>query len=158
MTDSVVVKITGIENVNRRLHQIADDIQRRILVASMKEAMKKMLAEAESRAPVGQNVLRRTKKRYQYSHRAGGLKRSFRLRKTRVQNPFELEVRLENMAYYALWVEYGHRLVKGRGRQKRVIGHVAPTPFMRPAFDAQSQKVIDTVASEIDRRLTRRGV
>lgn len=59
-------------------------------------------------------------------------------------------------------VEYGHRLVKGgasrvgaRGAEGpgREIGDVPAHPFLRPAFEASSQKVLDKFAEALRERL-----
>jgi hypothetical protein len=55
----------------------------------------------------------------------------------------EGKVGFGNLGYIALWVEFGHRLVRG-GRLNskkgagagKLIGFVQPHPFMRPAFEA----------------------
>ena len=63
----------------------------------------------------------------------------------------------------ALWVEYGHRLVRGgylkvlangktRGRGEEV-GAVQPHPFVRPAFEASSQRAVDAVTESIKQSL-----
>lgn len=156
---TVVMKLGGLDELNRRLDGLEADIRRRMLITGMKRSMQAMLSAAESVAPVGFNVTRRSKKNgAMYSHRGGNLKRSFKIIKPKSKDLFSLETRLINTAYYAMWVEYGHKLVKGRGKNRRVIGNVAPTPFMRPAFEIAKTKVVDALANEIAMGLFKRGV
>jgi len=61
--------------------------------------------------------------------------------------------------WYGRLVEFGHDIVVGgrkRGRNKgRVVGHVAPKPWLRPAGDAK-RKEAEAVAIEVlQRRLER---
>lgn len=52
--------------------------------------------------------------------------------------------------FIALFVEYGHRLVRG-GNQ---YGSVAPHPFMRAAFEAAAEKAVDVFIEEVRNYLT----
>lgn len=59
-------------------------------------------------------------------------------------------------------VEYGHRLVKG-GKSRvgpmgpvgpgREIGEVPEHPFLRPAFEATTQAVLDTFKDELEKQV-----
>lgn len=158
--NTVVVSMVGLDEINKRLDQLAQHIQRRLLVDAMKTSMRKMLSMAESLAPNGVNVERGNKKQggARYSHRGGHLSRSFKIVKPRSTDLFTLETRLINTAYYARWVEYGHNIVKGRGSKKRVVGWSGPRPYMRPTFEASKNQVINDLSALIGAALTRRGV
>lgn len=92
----------------------------------------------------------------------------------RVREPAEFEAFVSSVAPHAHLVEFGHRLVKvrrvgktlrkdrrsGRYRERdvivsRVVGHVPPHPFLRPAFDAQREAVVDRFGVEVGRALER---
>lgn len=56
--------------------------------------------------------------------------------------------------FYGTFVELGHALVRGRRKaEKRVIGHVPPHPYLRPALDENKEAAQAAVAEEIRRRL-----
>lgn len=150
---AITVRIQGLEEIHRRLDQLEQHIQRRMLVDILKNSLKKMMAMAESRAPLGPQV-----DLYFRQRSPGRLKRSFKIIKVRSPNPYVLEVRLLNSAYYAGWVENGHKLVKKIGGKKVVWGRAGPKPFMRPAFEACKAEVVDEVSRAIGIGLTRRGV
>lgn len=152
------VKIEGLEEIRARLNQLEPNIKRRLLVDVMKKSLENALAEAQARAPISNPTVRTTKSGAKYSTLPGILKRSFRIKKMRSSNPYALEVQLQNTAYYALWVEYGHRIVKGRKKNKRVVGSARPRPFMRPTYESQKQQIINQVAGGIKVGLARRGV
>lgn len=60
----------------------------------------------------------------------------------------------DKKGFYGLFVEMGHRLVRGRKRsEKKEIGYVPPHPFLRPALEASEEEVKKTIAAEIKRRL-----
>ncbi len=155
---SVVMKIEGLEEINRRLDQLDSAKSRRLLVDAMKLSMKSMMAAAEGMAPIGPRVERTNKKSGgRFMNLGGILKRSFKIVKPRSSNPFMLEVRIINFAYYARWVEYGHRIVNKYGPAKKRT-HTSPVPFMRPAFESQKEAAIRAVTAAIGAALTRRGV
>jgi hypothetical protein len=135
------VNITGVDEIRAHLKGIEIDIRRRILKRSMVQSLQVLQAYAENIAPVGteNRVVRKI------SH-PGYVKRSFRVRSMPTGNPFLLEAQLQNTAYTALWVEYGHRIVKGRRRKKRVVGHARPRPFMRPTFETHAGTLPDILA------------
>jgi HK97 gp10 family phage protein len=51
--------------------------------------------------------------------------------------------------WYGRLVEEGHAVV----RNKKVIGHAPPHPFLRPAFDEKVSEAQDVIAAELRRRL-----
>ncbi|HEV2463544.1 MAG TPA: HK97-gp10 family putative phage morphogenesis protein [Acidobacteriaceae bacterium] len=67
----------------------------------------------------------------------------------------------------AIWVEYGHRLVRGgysrlmkngkyRGPGKQ-IGTVPPHPFIRPAFEASAREATETAIAAIEEEVARQA-
>ncbi|HPU35053.1 MAG TPA: HK97 gp10 family phage protein [Phycisphaerae bacterium] len=56
--------------------------------------------------------------------------------------------------WYGRLLEYGHDIVRGtRKATRRVIGHVPPYPWLRPALDAKRREAQDVMAQEFRRRL-----
>lgn len=65
----------------------------------------------------------------------------------------------------ARWVEWGHRLVRGksrRGKPGKVIGDVPAHPYIRPAFDANEDlaaaEVANAVMDGVDDMVQQRGL
>lgn len=52
---------------------------------------------------------------------------------------------------YAHLVEFGHKVVRGG----KVVGHVPPKPFLRPAFDSKKEDMKKKYADEIGKALQR---
>ena len=50
---------------------------------------------------------------------------------------------------HAHLVEFGHVLVKGRGENRRVIGFVGPTPYLRPAFESRKKEALEILRKAI---------
>lgn len=155
---AVGVKITGLEDILARLDNVRVDLQKRLLVDVMKKSLEKALLEAQARAPTGPAIERTHKKSGgRFTNIPGVLKRSFRIKKMRSDNPYVLEVQLQNTAFYALWVEAGHKIVKGKKGARRVVGHSPAKPFMQPVYESQKTSIIMEVEIGIDQALKRRG-
>ena len=149
------VRIDGIPELRARLDLLEQHIRKRLLVSIMKKALMPMMASAQAKAPFGEPYVRRNKKsKASFTNIPGWLKRSFRIKKMRGGNPYEQKVQLQNTAYYAYWVEKGHRIVKN----KKVVGRAAAHPYMAPAYEAGKEQVVDIVASLLRAGLARRGV
>jgi hypothetical protein len=65
----------------------------------------------------------------------------------------------------AIWVEWGHRLIRGKSRKGssgRVIGDVPAHPYIRPAFDANEdlafEAVADSLATDINAAAKAKGL
>jgi HK97 gp10 family phage protein len=64
--------------------------------------------------------------------------------------------------FYGSFLEWGHRISEGRGDQLNPFrqaggGFVAPEPFMRPAFDGESQESVAIMSAELWRALAAKG-
>lgn len=153
---SITVKITGLEEINRRLMKLADRSSRNALVAAMRKSLVDALNDAKARAPVSHQFPRVVRG----INHPGYLKEQFDIVKMPSFTADVLEVRLVNKAYYALWVEYGHKLVVGgrAGRGGKVVGFVGPHPFMRPVYDAHKQRIIANMQGAVEAELLKRGV
>src|SRR5579885_992359 len=61
--------------------------------------------------------------------------------------------------YVANWLENGHRLLThGMKSIRRVIGFVAPRPFMRQSLEASGQKAVDVYVETMRQELQTAGV
>jgi HK97 gp10 family phage protein len=69
--------------------------------------------------------------------------------------------------HVARWVEWGHRLVRGKTRKRKnlkgkEIGDVVAHPYIRPAFDANEdlafEAIAETVATEVNKVASERGL
>ena len=57
--------------------------------------------------------------------------------------------------WYAHLLEWGHNVVVGRGpgrQERRIVGHIAPRPFLTPALEAQ-RPIIEMRAAQLRERL-----
>lgn len=151
----VTMKLDGLEDILKRLDQVRNDLEVRLLVTAMKRSLVEMLEAAKSRVNVGASV-----DLFGRPRRPGRLKNSFKLIKVRSTDKFALEVNLVNTAYTAQWVERGHRLMmKVRGKKvPRGKGYVAARPFMRPAFESKKEATINNFSREVQAALKRRGL
>ncbi len=160
------VKLEGLPELNARLDKLSKDLQKEVLVGAMRKALDKAKSEAQGRAPLAVAPPYAAKGgKYKGKDHPGYLKKAFRVQRVRQKSPFLIEVQLQNNAYYALWVEYGHRLVrggsarKGRRNQKGSYwAHILPQPFMRPTFQSQKEYMLSEVQVALQRRLKKRGV
>ena len=55
----------------------------------------------------------------------------------------------DKKAFWGLFVEFGHALVRGKGKNKAVVGHVPPHPFLRPALEENSDEIIKAIQKSI---------
>jgi HK97 gp10 family phage protein len=62
-------------------------------------------------------------------------------------------------SFWGLFVEFGHALVIGSKKKgnRKVIGHVPPHPFMRPALDENIDKVNAAIMDGINKALESGG-
>ena len=153
------IKITGLEQIRARMKDMESHIKRRMLIEAMKRVLKPTMQIAISNTPTGPRMVRKNKKRGDalFTNVPGFIKRSYRIKKIRSDNPFMLEVQLQNTAYYSNWAEKGHRIVKGRRKKARVVGMSPARNFLKKTYDAEKMAIPSRLASEIGNALLRRG-
>jgi len=163
------VELKGFKELDAELSKLALKVQRKIMSKAVREATKVVQREAKRLAPkrvkdwegvafdhpagtlrksIVVRKVRKTPKwivRYvalplpgllisRASHKAGGLdKKTSRTFTTRLSNA--------QQSYYAMWVEYGHKMRGGK--------HYSGTPFMRPAFDKNKGKILQVMRREM---------
>lgn len=132
------VRLTGQDEIVRRLNMLG-------------EAAKEVVEPA---AMAGAEVIRRAASE-KAPRDTGQLAESIIAEVKDVQ-PLKATIQVgpDKKHFYGLFVEMGHALVRGsRKATKKVIGHVPPHPFLRPALDENKQQAKAAVAEEIRRRL-----
>lgn len=143
-----LIRIEGADEVKNFLSQLDQDVQTTIMRAGLRDAGEVVKGAIQERAPI---------KKLQA---AGG-----RLPPEAIKN--DLHVRISGkfgrlMAvvefgkytfFVARWVEYGHRLVKGKSNKKvgpgKVIGQVEEHPFIRPAFESSVSAAVEAFANRV---------
>ena len=65
----------------------------------------------------------------------------------------------DKKAFWGLFVEFGHAQVVGTKKKgnRRVIGHVPPHPFLRPALDENVDKITEAIIDGINEALKKGG-
>jgi len=127
------IKFENIEEINRKFNEIGARVQTLIATRAVKKGAEPIRDAAVSKVPVGMT---------------GNLSDSIKIRTGLYDvNTFESVIAVDK--YYGHMVEYGHKVVRG----KKVVGMVPAKPFLRPAFDTQSDRALDMMGSEIKKLL-----
>lgn len=133
----VKVSVEGQRQIVRRLNVITDEVARTHLEAATLEGAEVIRKAIEDKAPKESGFLK--------SH----ILKEVDFKNTR-RNKATINIGPHKDAFYALFVEFGHALVRGT---RKVIGNVPPHPFMRPAFDESKRNVRQTILLSLKRRL-----
>jgi HK97 gp10 family phage protein len=136
------------EEIRRRLELMPQEVRGEALRAAVLQGAQVIRDQAEANA----RAIQRTGTLASDIHAEIDEKKSTDTRAAAVVGPGK-------RGWYGRLVEFGHDIVVGgrkRGRNKgRVVGHVAPKPWLRPAGDAK-RKEAEAVAIEVlQRRLER---
>lgn len=166
---STLAHVQGLDELKRRLDALPKQIARKALKRAVGSGARIIQLAAYALAPVG---------RSHKGHVAGTLKRAAIIKFVASEsNDTQVEyivtfrqgkraAKSQSDAYYARWVEFGHRIVpRGRSaksvstilRNKRTLaarrrtpsGEVAPHRFLGPAFDATSAVAVDAIARRL---------
>lgn len=141
-------KVKGIDEINRAMEEMKQNLKRRSGRRIIKEALAPMLALAIARTPV----------------RTGKMRESWNV-KTGFDSEGQVQGYLRNKHFIALFVEHGHKLVtiqrngtykRGRwsgGRKKIVRGFVSGKRVLRTAFDSTKELAVDIAARELKKSL-----
>jgi len=137
----VKVSVEGQRQIVRRLNVLTDEVARTHLEAATLEGAEVIRKAIEKKAPKESGFLK--------SH----ILKEVDSKNTR-RNKATINIGPHKDAFYALFVEFGHALVRGtRKATRKVIGNVPPHPFMRPAFDESKRNVRQTILLSLKRRL-----
>lgn len=161
---SFSVHIEGLEELKAKFQRMKDVDRDKAIAKGLRAGAKMFQAEIASRAPeqaihAGGDSLP-----------AGALKNDIVVTSTQKREGYlEVDVQpAKYTAHIAMWVEYGHRLVRGgyshksrkdpgkyRGKGKQV-GAVPAHPFIRPGYEAVAEeatnRIVQVVAAEIEKR------
>jgi len=125
------------------LKKLSEKVQKRVVKGAIRASAKPIIQEAKALAPYKTGNLRKsigvikgkdkgTVVTYHISPRKGG----------------------KYDGFYGYWIELGHILrEKGKKKKGKVIGHVAPRPFLRPAFENKGEESIKAFKEYMKKRL-----
>ncbi len=132
------VKVVGADEIARRLNVMGEKAKEIVEPAAMAGA--EVIRKAAS-----DNAPRRTG--FLAEHIVAEVKDVQPLKATIAVGPHK-------DAFYGLFVEFGHALVRGgKKATRRVLGNVPARPFLRPALDETKEQVKAIVTQEVRRRL-----
>jgi len=126
------------QDMLKELQKLPEKVQKRVVNGAVRASAKPIIQEARALVPVKTGNLRKsigvTKRRqkgtiveYDVSPRKGG----------------------KYDGFYGQFVEFGHSIV----RKGKVVGHAAPHPFMRPAFENKAEESIEAFRNYMRQRL-----
>jgi HK97 gp10 family phage protein len=146
--DDISLDVHGMEGIEAKLLQMGDVWSREAVHQALVPAGRILQGAITALAPV------RTE-----DGRGGDALPPGKLKGDIVMEVFQKTVVVgpsRDTSHVAGWVEFGHALVRG-GRRKKggsVVGHVAPHPFIRPAFDTAidpaAQAFVDSLAVQLE--------
>lgn len=130
----VRMKVEGGDKLARRLQMLAEETARKHMREAALEGAEVIQVEASEKAPRKTGTL------------AEDIQKEI---KKQTKSRVEIHVGPGKKGWYGRLVEEGHAIV----RDKKVVGHVSPKPFLRPAFDEKTDEAQDVIAAELRRRL-----
>lgn len=172
---SEVIKVTGLQELNRNLARLADDVQRKYLRGAVAAGARLIRDAAIKNVPIRSGTLRRALYSKWIQEASGNNRQTFLVSvrrgkqfqaKTRTSKKGRITKTKSSDAYYWTWIEFGHvatgptRIAGGalrreRSRQKlKSAGRfVPPRPFLRPAFESNKTAAIEAVRVELAKRI-----
>jgi HK97 gp10 family phage protein len=137
-----------LKEVVNKLEAMEKKIQRKAVRTAAKSAAKVLLEEAKARVPV----------------KTGNLKKSLGINTRTKKGNIIVYVspregkKAKYDGFYGRFVELGHILrEKGKGRNGKVIGHVPPKPFLRPAFETKGEEAIKVFVKTLKEEVNKLG-
>ena len=128
------MKVEGGDKLARRLQMLAEETARKHMREAALEGAEVIRVEAAEKAPRKTGTL------------AEDIQKEI---KKQTKSRVEIHVGPGKKGWYGRLVEEGHAIV----RDKKVVGHVSPKPFLRPAFDEKTDEAQNVIAAELRRRL-----
>lgn len=129
----------NVSEIVMELEKLEKKIQKKLVRKAMREGAKVLLEEARARVPV----------------RTGNLKKSLGINTRTKKGNVIMYVSprrgkgVKYDGFYGQYVELGHVLK----RKGKVIGHVPPHPFLRPAFEAKGEEAVRVFSKTLKRLL-----
>lgn len=157
----ISAKLRGFESLDQALQQVEPRMQRNILRTGIRAACNVIRDAAQRGAPQGERgLLRRSIRTVVRRGRPGEARGS-----VGVFAPSGKAAQKKNAAwaFYAMWVELGHRIIprlpKGarvrlqKLRERLAAGTVRPRPFLLPALYAKQEEAKQVLEAHIRERL-----
>lgn len=130
------VSIVGLKELEEALNQLHPKIRKRIATRTLKKALEPVYDETVRRVPVGET---------------GRLAAGIKMTSTNRNNTHRADV--VSRAPHSHLVEFGHRMVSRHGLD---TGKFVPgKPFMRPAWDNNTGKILTTIEKDLRDELAR---
>lgn len=163
MDDGVEITTQGFPELERTLEEMGHSLGEQICRKSLRAGGQLIKAAIAANAPVRPDLPAGT------ALPPGALQSDVQVTVSKDKNlPDSFSAWIEpgkETIHVARWVEWGHRLVRGKSRKGssvNVIGDVPAHPYIRPAFDANEElafeAVAETVATEVNAVASERGL
>ena len=144
-------------NIQKSFEEVVSQVQRRGMKDALSKAAQIGLKDARRRVKKDSGALKKSlKKRARTYGRGGAYVIVGPDRRTKVMH----NGRNISGAYHGHLVEFGHQLVRGGklGKGGKVVGHVPPAPFLRPAFDSKKEEMKRKYAAEVGAAMKRHAI
>jgi HK97 gp10 family phage protein len=158
MASIVEVKISGLDELEEKLEHLPIKVSRTIIRRSLKEAAQIFLDEMKARVRRGVHHFKGSQDAFAVIQKSIGMR-------LRVTSDLEgsATVGVPKSVFWAKFVEFG---TKARFRGKKSGGKRSggPTgtmpsyPFVRPAFEAKKQEVLDKFVTDVKQALNEAGL
>lgn len=125
------VSVIGLKNLDQTLKNLEPKLRAKLKKRAIRKALEPVHQSAVQRAPVGET---------------GNLANSIKQSVTR--DGLYGQVATSKLAPHAHLVEFGHRIVTKDG--KDTGKRAKATPFLRPAWDENNQRVLNTIVEEVE--------
>jgi len=138
----IEIKLQGFKELDKLLMELPEKLQRKAVRQATLAGANIIKEDAKRRAPRSVAGHEGGK----YPHKPGNLRKSMRTYKKRDKGGMiTYQVGPSKKGFYGKFVEFGHLLK----RNKKTIGNVPAYPFLRPAFDTNTDKVIETIKERL---------
>jgi HK97 gp10 family phage protein len=138
MSIGFAVKFEGGKELENALNQLPKRMSKSALRSALRKAAKPVLVDAKRFVPLGEP----TKHLRDALKILSTLKSSQRRGRLKGKGVEIFVGATFPSGAHAHLVEFGHELVGGKGGARRVVGRTRPHPFLRPAWDANKDKVL----------------
>lgn len=139
----MIVKVKGWQEIQQKLNRLTNELRAQVLVDAAMAGAEVIRHEASRRAP----------------RRTGSLAEHIVAEVTgKGSHWVRVDIGPDRDHFYGRFIEFGHALVRVTGRVRRgrrtyrikkVLGHVPPHPFLRPALDEGGRKAVEAVAEHL---------
>lgn len=137
-SESADVDVRGLSEVIKQLEKFPKEIEKRVVRRELRKASKIILSEAKQRAP----------------RRSGELEKGLKIRMKAKKGSRWLRSQVRSTARHSHLIEFGHRMV-GHKPNKKVVGFVPPTPYLRPAMINNQDRVMSTLGEGVAKSIAK---